>query len=450
MKDAAITPFQLVAYSIPIVAIEFIIYPILAILPAFYVNISGGELASFGTALIVSRIVYSCSGPVVGYLSDRIATPWGLRKPWMVAGTMVEIVSVALLFLPPAHAGPAYFAWTSALALFGFSMIDVPYIAWGSEMTRDYQTRSRIASYRGVCAILGQLVFLALPLVPAFGGRNLLEPITIERLGLVAIVLLAVTMTIALLCGPRTQAAGTAEASDTPAWRILLHMLRSRPMWFLTGAAVFTFLPYVMQATLGLQLFASVGSASAFGIVTIAGMIASIVSMPFWIWLTKRLGKHRTWAAGLIVMLFALPAYFIVAKLFGTLAGLFATTIIATFPAAQILASLPYSIMGDVIDYDELRTQSNHSANYSAIVLLVIRLQSAIGGGIALYILAAMHFSVHAVDPNRLQPGMVIGYFVVPGIFLVLAAACTIAFPIDAKRASIVRRRLERRRTASV
>jgi GPH family glycoside/pentoside/hexuronide:cation symporter len=433
---------RLVNYSLPVLAIEFVIYPVLAILPSFYVSFSGGELASYATAILISRLVYSCSGPIVGYLSDRFATPWGRRKPWMIVGTVVEVVSVYLVFNPPAHAGPNYFAWTGALALFGFSMIDVPYIAWGSEITRDYATRSLVASYRAVFAVCGQVVFLALPLLPAFGGKNLLDPRTIAHLGFMAILLLIVTMSVAMLWGPQAQAEETAPVR-TSVFRILIDMVRNLPMVYLAGATVFTFLAYSVQLTIGLQFMASIGFASTFGPLTLAGLVLSILSVPLWELVTKRIGKHKTWALTLAVTFVGLPAYFVVAQIFGTLPALIASAIVVAFPSAYMTASLPYSIMGDVIDYDELKTRSNRSANYAAIVLLLIRLQVAIGGAIAFAVLGAMRFEVHATNARALQPAMVVAYFVVPGVFLLLALACAWSFPIDARRAAIVRRRLE-------
>lgn len=445
MSEGSISAPRLVAYSMPIVAIEFVIYPTLAILPAFYVHRSGGGLAAYATALLVSRIVYSCGGPVVGYVSDRVATPWGRRTPWIVLGTILEILSVYMLFVPPPHAGPTYFAWASGVALFGFSMIDVPYIAWGSEISREYRARSRIASYRGVCAIAGEFIFLALPLLPVFGRGGLLEAPVVARLGIVAMLLLAITIAAALAWGPKPD----ARISDEPARESLpvlaRAMARNKPMLWLCAALVFTFLPSLVQATVMLPLLASLGLTTWFSAINIAGLGVSILSMPLWLRLTYRVGKHRAWAIGLAVTFVSLPAYFGVAHIFGALAGLFALSILGFLSYAQVAGSLPYAVMGDVIDYDELRTGANHAANYSAIVLLIIRLQTAIGGSLALYILAAMHFDVHAVDPALIQPALIVSYFIVPGISLLLGILCMLAYPIDARRQSIVRRRLERR-----
>jgi len=442
---AKVPGFRLISYSLPILGIEFIIYPILAILPAFYVHLSGGELAQFATAILVSRIVYSCSGPVIGYLSDRFATPWGRRRPWIVAGTIVEIVSIVLVFMPPAKAGPVYLAWTSALALFGFSMIDVPYIAWGSEITRDYRTRSLITSYRAVLATGGQLLFLVLPLFPALGGRSLLSPTVIERLGFAAIAILAVTVLAALALGPREIEAEERHGA-TPIRALIGGMLRNPPMLFLTGAIVFAFLANLIPATLTLPFLASIGLTEYFSPVTIAAIASSVISIPLWLRLTYRLGKSRFFVLALAITAAGFPAYFLVSAVWGPLAGFIVSSILQALPAGQMLASIPYSMMGDVIDYDELRTGTNHAANYSAIVLLVIRLQSAIGGSVAFFILSALHFDVRAVDPHRLQPAMIAAEFAVPFVCTLIAMAFAARYPLDERRHAIVRRRLERRR----
>ncbi len=445
---SGVNRIRLLNYSLPVVAIEFVIYPVLAILPSFYANISGGKLASYATAILISRLVYSCSGPIVGYLSDRFATRWGRRKPWMIAGTVVEVISVYLVFVPPSNAGPDYFAWTAALALFGFSMIDVPYIAWGSEITRDYARRSLIASYRAVFAVFGQVVFLALPLLPAFGGSDLLQPATIAHLGFVAMVLLVVTMSIALVWGPRAEAENAAPA-EAPVLRLLADMARNVPMLYLTGATVFTFLAYCVQLTIALQFMSSLGFAKTFAPLTLVGLLVSIVSVPLWESISRRIGKHKSWAVTLVISFVGLGAYFVIVPIFGTFGALVASSLIVALPSAFYTASLPYSIMGDVIDYDELKTGSNRSANYSAVILLVIRLQVAIGGAIAFFVLGAMRFDVHLVNSHVMQPAMFVAYFLLPGLFLLLAIACIWRFPIDARRAAIIRKRLEGTHRAS-
>src|SRR5665811_1127349 len=99
-REDSLSNRQLAIFTAPILGVDFIIYPTLAILPTFYASLSGRDLGQFATALLISRSVYSWSGPLVGYLSDRTHSPWGRRKPWMVLGLLVALISVVLLFHP--------------------------------------------------------------------------------------------------------------------------------------------------------------------------------------------------------------------------------------------------------------------------------------------------------------------------------------------------------------
>src|SRR5256885_14923154 len=60
--------------------------------------------------LLIGRVtaaggVFALLTPIlVGWLSDRTVTRWGRRRPWMVAGTIVNIVGLALLALASSEA----------------------------------------------------------------------------------------------------------------------------------------------------------------------------------------------------------------------------------------------------------------------------------------------------------------------------------------------------------
>ena len=45
------------------------------------------------------------SDPLIGLLSDRLATPLGRRRPWLLAGAPLVMVSAGYLFLPGPDAG---------------------------------------------------------------------------------------------------------------------------------------------------------------------------------------------------------------------------------------------------------------------------------------------------------------------------------------------------------
>jgi Na+/melibiose symporter-like transporter len=435
---------QLVLFSLPIFGVEFIIYPALFILPTFYAARSASSVAAFATAVLLSRIIYSWSGPLVGYLSDRYPTRWGRRKPWMAGGAVIAIAGVGMLFFPPAGADAVYFGWASALALFAFSIIDIPYVAWGNEITRDYGDRTRIASYRMAFAAASVLVFLLLPYLPGFGGSNLLNAGTIARLGIIAIVTVAVTVAIGIRFGPPTivEIASTPRAGEP--LRMLRALVSNRPMLLLFCATFVTYMSWAIYSALQLVFLASLGIAGSFGIVLASSIVANLVGMPIWTALAQRLGKKRSWIAG-ICTVFAIPlAYYALAPLTGPTAAAIVSSVISGI--APVILFMPYSALGDVIDYDELRSGTNHAASLSSLLLVVIRLTATVGGSLAFYALALVHFDMRGSNSPAVTGVMHAVFFGLPILFNIVGIALILAYPLDERRGLIVRRRLERRR----
>lgn len=112
--------------------------------------------------------------PFVGNWSDRSATRFGRRRPFLVVGALGICVTFICLFAPPALPQPAltwwigasYFAMVTLYALFA-----VPYVALPSEIGATPQARARLVSWRVAVAMIGTLAGAGLaPLLVELGG----------------------------------------------------------------------------------------------------------------------------------------------------------------------------------------------------------------------------------------------------------------------------------------
>ena len=108
----------------------------------------GVSLGDVAWIVMVARLLDVAIDPAVGLLSDRTRSRFGRRKTWVAAGAPIFLIAVWRLFLPPASVDASYFATWMILFWLGFSMINIPYYAWGAELSPDYHERTRITTVR--------------------------------------------------------------------------------------------------------------------------------------------------------------------------------------------------------------------------------------------------------------------------------------------------------------
>ena len=153
--EAPLRLTTLAAYGLPSLPTTILTFPLFVLLPTFYAQDLGLGLGLVGAILLGSRIWVAVSDPLVGVLSDHINTPWGRRRPWMVAGTPIALISLWFLLVPGEGVGGGYLlGWTIALYI-GGTMILIPYNAWGAEISGHYHERARVTSFREIFVLAG-------------------------------------------------------------------------------------------------------------------------------------------------------------------------------------------------------------------------------------------------------------------------------------------------------
>ena len=142
-----VSEIRILCYSSLYLPVSMALLPVnLYILP-FYAEL-GIPLYAMSVIIFAARLSDAITDPLMGVLCDRTKTPWGRRKPWILIGTPLLMLALYKLFLPPAAPTVWYFAtWIIALYL-AYTIISLPYYAWGAEMSSDYEQRTHISGRR--------------------------------------------------------------------------------------------------------------------------------------------------------------------------------------------------------------------------------------------------------------------------------------------------------------
>lgn len=95
------SPRVLVAYAAPALPLALLGITFYVFLPKFYADVVGVDLGVLGAVVLASRMWDAVTDPLLGGLSDRTATRWGRRRPWMAASIVPLAAAFALLLTPP-------------------------------------------------------------------------------------------------------------------------------------------------------------------------------------------------------------------------------------------------------------------------------------------------------------------------------------------------------------
>lgn len=433
--------WRMAVYALPTLPLAAVAFPAFAILPAFYARHTRIPLSLIGTILIASRVFDAVIDPAVGYLSDRTRSPWGARKPWLVAGALVSMVAVWRLYAPAADVGPAYYALWCALFYLGFTLVEIPHKAWGTDIVRDYADRSAVSTWLGASFAVGNLAFAVVPFLPGFRGRGY-DAETLRAVAVMAAV--GFPLCVGLAIGLAPQGRPVAAAQPTPS-----ALLRA----FAANRAFACFLGVFVLAGFGQGIFYSLvflfagavqGLADRFPVILLADALATFAAAPLWHRAAVRFEKHRAWAAGLLVSGLAVAAMAAVPAGPAGYPALLALVIMrAAFGAAGYVA--PHALLGDVVDYDIWRSRTNAAGHYNAVMTLAAKVNGAVGGGLGLVLIGWLGFSGHGRDVPAAVSGFKAVCLGAPAVLLAGAAVVAWAFPLDRRRHEIVRRRITAR-----
>jgi GPH family glycoside/pentoside/hexuronide:cation symporter len=433
----------LMAFAAPAFLSNLVHAPASAVVPTLYSTEFGLSLTLIGTALLISRSADVVLDPLIGFLSDRTGGRLGARKPWIIAGGLLSMVSAWFLFVPPTHPSFGYFLIWYTLIYIAWSMIEIPHQAWGFEITRAPAARARVLTFRGLALGIAALGYLVLPLLPIFKTTA----VTAETLRTLAWLVLVLTP-IGLIAALWAPSGIPVLHKDRYRLADLVSIVRgNRPLWmFLTGFVLFglsvgmfgtlTFLYLANYLGLGKQFVV------IFGFMTIC-QLAALPLAPFAI---RRLGNRETWAGAMLLGLVTFPVILLLPK--GEAAFLPMLALGVPIGISNALTLIGYSsVLGDVIDYDTWRTGKKRAAVYSALLAFVQKLNTIPGGALALIIVGLVGYRPAlgpANSPHAIL-GLKVAYVVAPVVLFGLSILFAWFSPIDRRRQGIIARRLGQR-----
>lgn len=446
IADRRLTSAQLLAFGFPAMTHALIASPVYSILPTFYAANTAVTLAQIGTIAAFSRIIDALNDPVMGWLSDRTRTRFGSRKPWLIGAILFCAAAVFQLFSPPATATAMYFLLWSQVLYTGFTMFEVPRSAWSAEISREYNERARIGLFVGGFNIAGSLSFYLLPiLVGVFTGSSEINGDILRMIAWIYVLVMPAGILLSLWLVPQGVKVETERARFSDVARTIA---RSRP------AQLFFLASFVWGLGQGVVVGCSfifyteyMGLKAYFAIIMGLLFLTEICSLPLWSRILPRFDRHRVWAVCVGGAAVIAPVVLLLPRGPEALPFILALVVCRGFLTAPT-NFLPGAVLGDVIDYDTLKTGANKAGNLFAVQMVLIKIAMAVGGAVAFNLLDVMGYRVGKDNSDQANLGLLACYLGIPLVIHLTMAAIAWNFPIDRHRQRVIQKRLLRRAAA--
>ena len=345
----------------------------------FFTTVAGLSPALAGSVLLFGRLWDAINDPQIGWLSDRTRSPLGRRFPWMLGGVIpMAICSVLLWVVPPFATQRGVFIYYLVLSIFAFAAftaVQLPYTALAAELADDYDERTDLIGLKSAFSIGASIVALVMAQVVfarvADPARQYLILGSLSASLALVVIGLCVAGTYHRYWEVQRGRPPLAGSAAPPALlQQLRTVFRNGPFRQILGLylcgwmsvqVTAAMLPYFVGAWMGLP-------ATHFAQMALAVQGTAIAMLWFWDWVAKRTGKRTVFLMGAPLAAVALGGLATVQP--GQVVWMYALGVLAGIGVATLYV-VPFAMLPDVIDLDELNTGLRREGLYfSSLVFL--------------------------------------------------------------------------------
>jgi len=386
-----------------------------------------------GTALLIGKIWDAVIDPFIGYFSDRTKSRWGRRRVYILFFAIPFGIAFVLMFRNPGiEAQTSKFIWTLLTYVFFctvYSFTNIPYNALLPEMTPDYNERTNIAGFKQGFAVIGTLLGAgaAMPLMALFAGR------TAGYIGMSAIFgfLAALSLLVTFLSVREPEHVAAEQTGSV--WAALKDAFTNKPYlvllttWFLNSTAV-----AIMQSMLIYYYKYVFQNEGAVTLAMIFLLVFTMITLPLWVWLCRKLGKKTGYILGMTLTLAAVTCFAFFADKLGPNLALIFMGLAGVGFASHYVA--PWAMAPDTIEFGYAKSGIRREGVYYSIWTFVIALGGALAGFLVGHGLDLFGYVPDAVQSARSILGIRLLIGILPAIIILLGNIVLAFYPLTKKR----------------
>lgn len=418
----------------------------------FYTDVLGISPAIAGTIYMVAMIWDAVTDPVFAALADRTRSRMGMYRPWLLYGAVPFGIAYPLAFSGPGALPIDPVIWalvTHILLRTAYTVVSMPFNSLQARLTSDGEERSVLAGFRMVGAATGGLavVFLTPVAVQIFGdGRE-------AQAYFASACISGALATLALLyCFFSMREPDTAPLRSES----FLGDLKSIFPMFLANPPLMRVFGVIILASVCLGMFGKnmlyhfkydLQRPELTVIALVLPAILLVLTVPVWVWVSKRSSKRFALTMGTVV---SLAGYLLFFFNFENWLWLTFGSILVIGVGSSALAVMFWAMLPDTVEYGEVKTGIRAEAKTFGFATFAQKAATGINAVLLGVLLGVVGYEANAALTPETLIGMKAIMALIPaagavGILLILRG-----YTLDQTRHRQLVAELEARRAAAV
>lgn len=415
-------------------------------LSVFYTDVVGLAPAVVSIILLIARIWDGINDPMMGAITEKTNTKWGKYRPYLIFGAPFVGLFSIMTFTKLNATGSilaVYAAVSYILCGMAYTAVCIAQGSLVNVMTRDLNTRVQLNSIRQMGSGITGLILsaTAMPLILYFGGGStssargyFLANIFFATLGTICV------MFGGIVCKERI----TKEKAENSVSlkESFAYVLKNKNVLLVIGAAIFTTASILGRiGVMSYYFIYYIGNPAIMAPALVLFNIFTILGQAYVPFLVSKLGKKKSCVVAYVVQAISLIIVFMGGP--NNLIPIYIGSALNGF--AHVVPGIMYSITGDIVDREEVRTGERSDGMVYSMFSLGTKIGVAGGGSIGVAILGAMGFVANQEQTAATLRGINMLTNLGPIVFLALAALCVLAIDITEEEAKANKKLLEER-----
>ena len=407
----------------------------------YYTNVFGLKPAVAATMFLVVRLVDVLWDPVVGTFVDKGNPKWGKYRSWLILGG-IPLVALAILCFWNGFNGSVIYAYITYVGMsMCYTLVNVPYGALNSSLTRDTNEITVLTSTRMFMANLGALCVKSLPMIIAIFAPKALNPETGKMEAVINTPAAApawfITMTIFAIAGlallffcfsqcKERVVMDQKEASKVKVSDLWMEFVRNKPLRVLAFFFITAF--SMMSVGNAADAYFMTYNVGATPFMTTAfmwlGTIPAFIFLPLVPAIKRKTGKKLLFRLFIGLSVLGMAMMFIVANTANPSGHFILLCISQLIKSTGIVVATGYmwALVPEVVTFGEYLNGRRSSAIITALICIFMKAGMALGGIVPGLVLARTGYSAECNTQEGLAiQGIIWLVTIIPAVLMIAA-----------------------------